>query len=147
MKKWLLPIIVLLTVMFVIVIWAISSGRLTSRKKKMLDRFRTIQQYIDPRDLQIWATNNLARRSNGPLKEVPSFLTNGYSETHFLSASTFIHQQPETGTRTVQIAFGDVSDSWYLIVGYENFILPITNSVNQDYCLQWIPGVYFCYEK
>ena len=113
----------------------------------MKHRFGTIQRNIDAADLQLWATNILSNNPNGRVWDVPKFVQQGYSDTHLLLASTFIHQEAGTGIRSVWLPFGDGSDSWVLIIGDTKFTLPLTYSSNRNYCVKWIPGVYFCYER
>src|SRR4029077_10301186 len=113
-----------------------------SREQKMKHRFEAIQRNVDASSVQLWATNTLSNHPNGRIWDVPKFVQKGDSETHFLLASTFIHQEAGTGVRSVWLPFGDVSDSWVLIIGDTKFTLPLTNSSNRDCCVKWIPGVY-----
>jgi len=147
MKRWHLSVISLLVLSVVLLVWAIASGRFASRDEKMRHRFETIQRNIDASDLQLWATNILSNYPNGRVWNIPKFVQQGSSDTHLLLASTFIHQEAGTGIRSVWLPFGDISDSWWLMIGDSKFTLPLTNSSNRAYCMKWIPGVYFCYER
>jgi len=147
MNRWRSLVISLLILSVVVLVWAITSGPLASRDQKMKHRFETIQRNINPADLRHWATDILSNAPNGRVWNIPKFVEQGSSATHLCSAATFIHEADTTGVRVVFLPFGDMSDSWWLKVGDANFTLPLTNSNNRDYCVRWIPGVYFIYEK
>lgn len=136
MKKWRLSVIGLLVLSVAVLVWAIASGRFTSRDQKMKQRFETIQRNIDAANLQLWATNILSNYPNGRVWDVPKFVQQRSWDTHLLLSSTFIHQEAGTGTRNVWLSFGDSSDSWMLIIGDTKFTLPLTNSINRNYCIK-----------
>lgn len=108
----------------------------------MAHRFEKIRQYVPPAELQAWATNLLSGGVKGVVRKVPDFVWRGHSDSPPYTFVPYPGQVP-----SVWVMFGDASDSWSLLVGHTNFALPLTNNVNRNCCIEWVPGVYFSYER
>ena len=144
MKKWRSRFLIgLVTIAVAAVVWGVASGQFLSRDQKMTRQFQKIQACVQPGELQSWATNLLSTGARGVVHGVPDFVWRGHSDAPPFAFVPYPGHAP-----SVWLAFGHGgSDNFFLLIGHTNFTLPRTNPTNRNYCVEWIPGVYFAYER